>query len=230
MEYKTTVEEFRTELEEEKQKTSDTRSIEPKERAFHEIEEYVGYLLTKPGARAVDSRGFELLYRNHKKNVILGVAALLAAILCGTAMFSVEYRTGVSDFIRISPERKKVLCTKLLILLATVLVFYGFVYGRYLFQVLRGYGTSGIELQANSIRDLADISAKISIGTYLMLLYIKRFLGMIFATLIVVLLVRKLKSFLLTAVVALVILVVPLLLCLKETGILSYVMVNWFFL
>lgn len=63
-----------------------------------------------------------------------------------------------------------------------------------------------------------------------MLLYIKRFPGMIFATLIVGLLVRKLKSFLLTAVVALVILVVPLLLCLKETGILSYVMVNWFFL
>ena len=145
-------------------------------------------------------------------------------------MCAVEYRTGVAELIHVSPERRKVLSSKSLILLVTVLVFYGLVYGRYLFQVLRGYGTSGIELQANSIRDLADISAKISIGTYLMLLYIKRFLGMIFATLIVVLLVRELKSFLLTAVVALVILVVPLLLCLKETGILSYVMVNRFFL
>ena len=228
-EYKTTVEEFRTELEEEKRKTNDTRSIEPKERAFHEIEEYVGYLLTKPGARAVDSRGFELLYRNHKKNVILGVAALLAAILCGTAMFSVEYRTGVSDFIRISPERKKVLCTKLLILLATILVFYGFVYGRYLFQVLRGYGTSGIGLQANSIRDLADVPAKISIGTYLTLLYIKRFFGLILATLITVLLVRKLKSFLLTAVAALAILIVPLLLCLADLSAVRWISLNWFF-
>lgn len=228
--YMTMIEGFRAELEEEKQKTSEPRSIEPKERAFHEIEEYVEYLLTKPGARVVDSRGYELLYRDRKKNVILGVAALLTAILCGTSMCAVEYRTGVAELIHVSPERGKVLSSKSLILLVTVLVFYGLVYGRYLFQVLRGYGTSGIELQANSIRDLADISAKISIGTYLMLLYIKRFLGMIFATLIVVLLVRKLKSFLLTAVVALVILVVPLLLCLKETGILSCVMVNWFFL
>ena len=144
-------------------------------------------------------------------------------------MFSVEYRTGVSDFIRISPERKKVLCTKLLILLATILVFYGFVYGRYLFQVLRGYGTSGIGLQANSIRDLADVPAKISIGTYLTLLYIKRFFGLILATLITVLLVRKLKSFLLTAVAALAILVVPLLLCLADLSAVRWISLNWFF-
>ena len=102
-------------------------------------------------------------------------------------------------------------------------------YLRYIWQVVKGYGTDGISLQANSIRDWADVSAGISIRANLCLLYLKRFTGMALAVVVSMLLTRKLKNFLLTAVVALVILVVPLLLFLTEIGTVGWLSLNWFF-
>ena len=99
----------------------------------------------------------------------------------------------------------------------------------YIWQVVKGYGTDGISLQANSIRDWADVSAGISIRANLCLLYLKRFTSMALAVVVSMLLTRKLKNFLLTAVVALVILVVPLLLFLTEIGTVGWLSLNWFF-
>lgn len=221
--------EFREELASEERKMSDSRMLKPKQDALTKTEEYVAYLLTKPGARAVDSRGYELLYKDRKKNVMLGVCAILAAILCGTALLSVEYRSGMADLVRISPERGKSVRAKLLLLLVTVVAFFTMIYIRYLWQVVKGYGTDGITLQANSIRDWADVPESLSIRANLCLLYLKRFAGMALAAVISMLLTRKLKNFLLTAVVALVILVVPLLLCLTEVGAVAWLSLNWFF-
>lgn len=227
--YEAKLMEFREELASEERKMSDSRMLKPKQDALTKTEEYVTYLLAKPGARAVDSRGYELLYKDRKKNVMLGVCAILAAILCGTALLSVEYRSGMADLVRISPERGKSVRAKLLLLLVTVVAFFAMIYLRYIWQVVKGYGTDGITLQANSIRDWADVSAGISIRMKLCLLYLKRFAGMALAAVIAMLLTRKLKNFLLTAVVALVILVVPLLLCLTEVGAVGWLSLNWFF-
>ena len=227
--YEAKLTEFREELASEERKLSDSRMLKPKQDALAKTEEYVSYLLTKPGARAVDSRGYELLYKDRKKNVMLGVCAILAAILCGTALLSVEYRSGMADLIRISPERGKSVRAKLLLLLVTIVAFFAMIYIRYLWQVVKGYGTDGITLQANSIRDWADVSESLSIRTNLCLLYLKRFVGMALAAIISMLLTRKLKNFILSAVVALVILVVPLLLCLTEVGAVGWLSLNWFF-
>lgn len=221
--------EFREELASEERKMSDSRMLKQKQDALKKTEEYVSYLLTKPGAKAVDSRGYELLYKERKKNVMLGVCAILAAILCGTALLSVEYRSGMADLIRISPERGKSVRSKFLLLLVTIVAFFVMIYARYLWQVFKGYGTVGITLQANSIRDWADVSESLSIRTNLCLLYLKRFVGMALAAIISMLLTRKLKNFILSAVVALVILVVPLLLCLTEVGAVGWLSLNWFF-
>ena len=227
--YEAKLMEFREELASEERKMSDSRMLKPKQDALTKTEEYVSYLLTKPGAKAVDSRGYELLYKDRKKNVMLGVCAILAAILCGTALLSVEYRSGMADLVRISPERGKSVRAKLLLLLVTVVAFFALIYLRYIWQVVKGYGTGGISLQANSIRDWADVSPDLSIRAKLCLLYLKRFAGMALAAVIAMLLTRKLKNFLLTAVVALVILVVPLLLCLTEVGAVEWLSLNWFF-
>ena len=85
-------------------------------------------------------------------------------------------------------------------------------------------------MQANSIRDWKDIPKRLSISTTLCLLYLKRFVGMALATIVSVLLTIKLKNFLLTAVVALVIMVVPLLLCPTDVGAAGWLALNWFFI
>ena len=172
---------------------------------------------------------FEKLYKDRKQNVILGVCAVLAAILCGISAAAVEYRSGMADLIRISKERRKVLLSKGGILLGTVTVFFGIIYGRYLYQVLKGYGTAGIDCKAYSIMDWAKYPAGITIAGAIAFLYLKRYFGMLLVTAVAVLLTTRLKSFLLTAIVCLVLLAVPLLLCLTEVGAVEWIMVNWFF-
>lgn len=228
--YDELIADFGNELEQERMTTSDQSSLMYKESAFSLIRQYVDYLQSKQGARTVDSRGYEKLYNDRKQNVILGVCAILTAIFCGAAMMATEYRTGMAGQIRISPQRGKVYLWKGIILLGAVTAFFLLIYGRYLYQVLRGYGTEGIGFQANSMMDWAKYPPSVTIAGGIVILLLKRFLGMLLCTAVAVFLTSRLKSFLLTAIVCIVALAVPLLLCLKETGALSYVMVNRFFL
>ncbi len=227
--YGETLAKFREEFELEQMTAADSISLSYKQDALDKIGTYVEYLQTKEGARAVDSRGYEKLYNDRKQNVILGVCAILAGILAGTAMMATEYRTGMAGQIRISPARNRVYLIKAVLLLATVTAFFGMIYGRYIYQVLKGYGTSGIDFRAYSLMDWAKHPAGLSIAGGIALIYLKRFLGMLLVAVLAVLLTTRLKGFLLTAIVCIVALAVPLLLCLKEAGALSYVMANWFF-
>jgi hypothetical protein len=227
--YGETLAKFREEFELEQMTAADSISLSYKQEALDKIGTYVEYLQTKEDARAVDSRGYEKLYNDRKQNVILGVCAILAGILAGTAMMATEYRTGMAGQIRISPARNRVYLIKAVLLLLTVTAFFGMIYGRYIYQVLKGYGTSGIDFRAYSLMDWAKHPAGLSIAGGIALIYLKRFLGMLLVAVLAVLLTTRLKSFLLTAIVGIVALAVPLLLCLKEAGALSYVMANWFF-
>ncbi len=69
---------------------SNSRMLKPKQDAHSKTEEFVSSPQIKYGTRAVNNREYELLYKDCKKNVILGVCASYAVILCGTALFSVE--------------------------------------------------------------------------------------------------------------------------------------------
>ena len=227
--YGDTVTRLSEELDLERMTSSAGNSLHYKEEALGKIRTYVEYLGTKEGARAVDSRGYEKLYKDRKQNVILGVCAVLAAILCGISAAAVEYRSGMADLIRISKERRKVLLCKGGILLGTVTVFFGMIYGRYLYQVLKGYGTAGIDCKAYSIMDWAKYQAGVTIAGAIAFLYLKRYLGMLLVTAVAVLLTTRLRSFLLTAIVCLVLLAVPLLLCLTEVGAVEWIVMNWFF-
>ena len=227
--YGNTVTQFSEELDLERMTSSAGNSLHYKEEALGKIQTYVEYLETKEGARAVDSRGYEKLYKDRKQNVILGVCAVLAAILCGISAAAVEYRSGMADLIRISKERRKVLLSKGGILLGTVTVFFGMIYGRYLYQVLKGYGTAGIGERAYSLMDWAKYPAGVTVAGAIVFLYLKRYFGMLLVTAVAVLLTTRLKSFLLTAIVCLVVLAVPLLLCLTEVGAVEWLSLNWFF-
>lgn len=221
---------FREEMEREMMSSSDPSSLQYKQSALVQIGTYIEYLQTKEGARAVDSRGYERLYNDRKQNIILGVCSLLAAILCGTAIMANEYRTGMAGQIRISPKRGKVYLYKGVILLGTIILFFGMIYGRYVYQILKGYGTEGISFQANSMMDWSKYASGIKISGGIVLLLLKRFAGMLLCTVAAVYLTSRLKSFLLTTIVCIVAIVVPLLLCLREGGVLEFLMANWFFL
>lgn len=228
--YAETVSAFEEELAEEYLVVSDQSSLSQKESALGKVKQYALYLEGKEGARAVDSRGYERLYNNAKQNIILGVVAILAAILCGAAMMAAEYRTGMAGQLAISPERGRIYLTKALILLATISIFFVMIYGRYLYQILKGYGTAGITFQANSMMDFQHYSGQITIAGGIALLLLKRFVGMLFCAGIATVVTSRAKSFLVSAIICIAIMPVPLLLCLTGSDALRYVLLNWFFL
>ena len=229
-EYRSLTEEFGRELTEELERYGMNDSISSKANAYDKISKYADYLETKPGAAATDSKGYELLYNDRRQNVLLGTGALLLVIMCSILMYFREFRSGMNDLIRVSGAGwSRVNRCKLVILFLTILFLFGCIYGRYIYLVLKGFGTPNVECQANSLMDWAKTSVFISIGGKLVLIYLKRFIGMLVASGIAIFVVCRAKSFILSAVICLLVLVVPLLLCLTDVGAVEWIALNWFF-
>lgn len=229
-EYRSLTEEFDRELTEEITRYGMKDSLSSKANAYEKISEYVDYLETQQGAVATDSKGYELLYKDRRQNVILGTGAMLLVIMCSILMYFREFRSGMNDLIRVSGVGwSRVNRCKLVILFVTILFLFGCIYGRNIYLVLKGFGAPNIECQANSLMDWAKTSAFVSIGGKLLLIYLKRFLGMLIASGIAILIVCRARSFILSSVICLMVLVVPLLLCLTDVGAVEWIALNWFF-
>ncbi|MCR5375899.1 MAG: hypothetical protein K6E71_04040, partial [Lachnospiraceae bacterium] len=220
---------FRADLEAAK-KSSSPGAMRDREDALREIEDYVAYLQPLEEASAVDEKAVSLLYDNRRQNILMGAAALLWVILCATSLYYIEYRTGMAEMIRITAVgRQRVPLWKMVLLLASVLIIFGLIYGRYLWQVNAGCNLAGIRDAAYSVRDLSGWSARWSVRGVTVLVYLKRLAGLLIASAVAVLMIRKVKSFIFAVVGSVLLMVLPLLLCLFEAKLLDKVLMNWFF-
>ena len=220
---------FRADLEEAK-KSSSPGAMRDREDALREIEDYVAYLQPLEEASAVDEKAVSLLYDNRRQNILMGAAALLLVILCATSLYYIEYRTGMAEMIRITAVgRQRVPLWKTVLLLASVLIIFGLIYCRYLWQVNAGCNLAGIRDAAYSVRNLSGWSARWSVLGVTVLVYLKRLAGLLIASAVAVLMIRKVKSFIFAVVGSVLVMVLPLLLCLFEAKLLDKVLMNWFF-
>lgn len=221
---------FRAELEEARRHT-DPSLLSDREHAVEKIEEYVWYLMKKEGATAVNEQGYEQLYNNRRQNILMGAGALFLVILCATSLYYIEYRTGMHEMIRIScAGRYRVHVWKFLLLFLSAVVICATVYGRHAYRVTQSYGTVGIASAASSLRDLADSPEKLVLREYLILVYIKRFLGLVIGSAVAVAVIRKVRSFIFAVVGSVLVMVLPLLLALFETDLLDRFLLNRFFI
>ncbi|MBR5712738.1 MAG: hypothetical protein IKX54_04000 [Lachnospiraceae bacterium] len=228
-EYPALVQKVRTELDEVAARGSETSF--DRENAYVRLEKYVSYLMSREGATAVNEKGYELLYDSRRDNVIMAALALILVILCATSLYYVEYRTGMQEMIRISyAGRYRVHVRKMILLLISAVIICLAVYGRHVYRVTQSYGTVGIDSAAYSVQSLSDVSKAISLRTFLILTYIKRFAGVLLAGVLSVLIVRKVRSYILSVLAGVAVTVLPLLLGLFEIGLLDKVLLNWFFL
>ncbi|MBQ1735235.1 MAG: hypothetical protein II038_10190 [Lachnospiraceae bacterium] len=220
---------FRADLEEAK-KSSSPGAMRDREDALREIEDYVAYLQPLEEASAVDEKAVSLLYDNRRQNILMGAAALLLVILCATSLYYIEYRTGMAEMIRITAVgRRRVPLWKTILLLASILIIFGLIYGRYLWQVKAGCNLTGIRDAAYSVRDLSGWSARWSVRGVTVLVYLKRVAGLLIASVVAVLMIRKVKSLIFAVVGSVLVMVLPLLLCFFEAKLLDKVLMNWFF-
>ena len=229
-EYGKSVEAFRLDLEQERVKRGAETSFIQKESALVQVEEYISYLRSKPGTVAVDSRGYELLYKERKMNIILGVVAMVVAIFCGLTCYYPELSTGMDDLIHVSyMGRGRVLARKLFWLFCAMVICFLLLYVRYYCMVTDGYGTPHLLNQANSIRDFRNIPPSWSIRDRIWLIGCKRFIGMLLAAAVALVVVMRTKSFIIAGAFCIGVLVLPLLLCLTGFDFISLWFLNYFF-
>ncbi|MCD7742417.1 MAG: hypothetical protein LUI06_09455 [Ruminococcus sp.] len=196
--------------------------------AFEEVKAHAEYLKTTENGEFVYDSGYKLLTGDESaanKDLTLALTAVAMLICCLTYVYSVEYQTGASVLLKTSKRgRQTTFFIKLVIgLLITAIVFI-ITYAPYFYNALSTYGTAQIDAPLCSLEAFAD--ANISIKSYLILISVGRFVGLILCMLIIYFLSSRLKSFISTLLASTAILILPILLSLLGLDIFNLVLVT----
>ncbi len=163
--------------------------------ALEETVRHAQYLKFINNGEFFYDRGYRLLTVGAENKTHILLAMLMSALLlcCVSGMFTREYHTQMHLLLQSSYKgRKPVLICKLCIAFLIVLTAYLAVYVPYFVQVLSAYGTVGSDAPAASMEHLQGWNC--SIGGYLILLSLKRFVGFLLQAVTLWLLSHKLQN------------------------------------
>jgi len=187
--------------------------------AFERVRSHANYLKTNDAEFVYDS-GYKLLTGDEtaeNKDATLALTALAMLICTLTYVYSIEYQTGASVLLHTSPRgRKAVFLRKFAIGMIVLTVIYVLTYAPYFYNVLHTYGTRGIEAPACSMEHLSSVD--MSILSYLIVISIVRYFGLIVSMLLIFFISSKSKSFISSLLIETAVLIVPIVLYLLGIG------------
>ena len=179
--------------------------------AFEQVKAHAEYLRSTDGGEFVYDSGYKLLTGDESagnKDATLTLTALAMLICTLTYVYSIEYKTGAAVLLRTSPRgRGKLFLRKFLIGLIIVTVIYALTYAPYFYNVLNAYGTRQFSAPACSLEHLSG--RDMSILSYLILISVFRYLGLIASMLLIFFISAKVKSFISSMLIETGILIVP---------------------
>ncbi len=181
--------------------------------AFEQVKAHAEYLKNNGGEFVYDS-GYKLLTGDESagnKDATLALTALAMLICTLTYVYSVEYQTGAAVLLRTSPRgRRPVFLRKLAVGMIVLTVIYSLAYAPYFYNVLHAYGTQGIEAPALSMEHLSG--RDMSILSYLVLLLIVRYFGLVLALLLIFFISSRARSYISSLLIGTAVLVLPVVL------------------
>ena len=192
--------------------------------AFERVREHADYLKKNGGEFVYDS-GYKFLTGDEtagNKDATLALTALAMLICTLTYVYSVEYQTGANVLLHTSPRgRKAVFLRKYAIGTIVLTVIYVLTYAPCFYNVLHAYGTRGIEAPACSMEHLSSVD--MSILSYLIVISIVRYFGLIVSMLLIFFISSKSKSFISSLLIETAVLIVPIVLYLLGIGFFKWV-------
>ena len=145
------------------------------------------------------------------KDAVLALTALAMLICTLTYVYSVEYQTGAAVLLHTSPRgRKAVFLRKLAIGITVLTVIYALTYAPRFYNVLHAYGTRGLSAPACSMEHLAGWD--MSILSYLVLISVVRYFGLILSMLLIFFVSSRAKSFISSLLIETAVLILPIVL------------------
>lgn len=196
--------------------------------AFEMVKAHAQYLKTTDNGKFVYDSGYKLLTGDESsgnKDLTLALTAMAMVICCLAYVYSIEYQTGANVLLSTSAKgRKYTFLIKLFIGVIIVTAIFALTYLTYYYNVFSTYGTRGINFPACSMEHLYKWG--MSIKSYLILISIARYLGLLIAMLIIFWLSRKLKSVILTLLASTAVLILPILFSLLGVKIFNYLLLN----
>jgi len=192
--------------------------------AFERVKQHAEYLKNNDGEFVYDS-GYKLLTGDEtagNKDATLALTALAILICTLTYVYSVEYQTGANVLLHTSSRgRRTVFLRKFAIGMIVLTVIYVLTCAPHFYNVIHAYGTRGIEAPACSMEHLSSVD--MSILSYLIVISIVRYFGLIASMLLIFFISSKSKSFISSLLIETAVLIVPIVLYLLGIGFFKWV-------
>lgn len=180
------------------------------------------------------SRGYEKLTGSPEAGNSDSVHALkleLLLILTLFGVYALEYRNGMSRLLSTTVYgRRRLHTVKWTTGLFVTTSCWAFVYGLWLYRTFDKYGTFGAGYSVCSMEHISGKLSGMSIGTYLVLLMLSRYVGSLILMAAMFLIQSKTKNTVAAVTICLFVFVLPLLLYMSGVDALKYVGLNPFLL
>lgn len=157
-----------------------TTSINTRYTSINEMKERVSYIqkIRDNGKNAwvIDDTGYFRMFSDFDKLETECITILTFLILLISGIFSYEKRNYMENLIKASACRKKLFFTKLIYAILIELIICGFIYGTELYILNYKYGITSLDAPILSCPLMEKLPFNCSIGTFLILLYVYRFI------------------------------------------------------
>lgn len=198
--------------------------------AFDMVTEHIEYLEAQKGGWLFYEKGYDILTdNNHFKNRDISQAfifvIILIAIACG--IYGVDFENSEMKILRTTYlGRRNLKNIKGVLGALCTLISFVLVYIVRLLNVLRAYGTCGLNAPAASMEHLAQVPENISVLQYILIIMIMRFIGGLIVTKAVSLLFKYFKNSISVIISCVVIFIIPLALVALDVPNAQYILLN----
>ncbi len=207
-------------------------SFELAHRALEDMKKYTGYLDTKDGSYYLNNDGYLALSgaitNLDTQNILLAVLSALFTIVCVTSSISADYERGEDKLIHSTMYgRTRYGLYKSIIGIVSVLIIYISFWLCQLVSILGEFGTDYFQAPAYSIEQLHWLPGWVSIGMYIVSIYVMRFVALLVIMMITSYMVKKLRSNAMSILIAIGIFVGPVVLYFLGVEAMKYLTLFW---
>lgn len=188
--------------------------IMPAYAAFTRVAEEATPYLKRVHGEYIHDTGYKLLTGDaiaNNKDIKLGMAALIVLIVPLSYIYGMDYQRDTINIIRTSYlGRGFDNMLKVLVGILSIVIVYFMTYFPFYYKVINKYGLTSISAPACSLQNLSKVSHDVSIGDYLVLVAVIRFVGLVIVMFIIFLLSKIIKNVLKVSLTAVVLFVFPM--------------------
>lgn len=198
--------------------------------AFDMVTEHVEYLKTQKAGWLFYEKGYDILTdssNSNNRDVSQAFIYLIWLITLTCGIYGVDFENLEMRILRTTYNgRKKLKSIKGVLGISCTVIAFVLVYIVRLLNILRAYGTRGLDAPAVSMEHLSRVPQNISVLQYIVIIMLMRLIGGLIVTKVVFVLFRCLKSSISVIVLSVVIFIVPLALVVFNVPGGEYILLN----